>query len=123
MAGNEVDRVGIAEPYKNASSDLEEEKGSIDLVALFQTLHRGRRTVLRSTLVVFVLAIVIAFLLPVQYTSTVSFIPPNLSNSSSMSSLIAGQLSAMADGLLVVPRVCPALPVSHHPRHRGDDGP
>jgi uncharacterized protein involved in exopolysaccharide biosynthesis len=53
------------------------------------------------TLGFFALATVVAFLLPFQYTSAVSFIPPNLNNSSSMASALAGQLSALGAGDLV----------------------
>jgi len=35
----------------------------------------------------------------------------------------AGELSTMADGVLVVPALRPAVPVPHDPRHRADDRP
>ena len=99
---NGVDRMEIAEPHTKTSSDLEDEEESIDLVALFQTLHRERWTILRLTLAIFVLATVVAFLLPLRYTSTVSFIPPNLnSRGNSMATLVAGQLSSLGAGDLL----------------------
>jgi uncharacterized protein involved in exopolysaccharide biosynthesis len=101
MAESAIDRTDTAESHANTSSAVEEEESSIDLVALFQTLRSGRRTIFRVTLGFFAIATVVAFLLPFQYTSTVSFIPPNLNNSSSMASALAGQLSALGAGDLV----------------------
>jgi tyrosine-protein kinase Etk/Wzc len=101
MAESAIDRTDKAESHANASSAVEEEESSIDLVALFQALRRGTRTIFRVTLGFFALATVVAFLLPFQYTSAVSFIPPNLNNSSSMASALAGQLSALGAGDLV----------------------
>jgi uncharacterized protein involved in exopolysaccharide biosynthesis len=93
--------MGTAEPYADAPVAVEEEESSIDMFALFQELRRGRRTIFRATLGFFALATMVAFLLPFQYTSAVSFIPPSLNNSSSMASALAGQLSALGAGDLV----------------------
>lgn len=82
----------------DGSSSLEED--SIDVVALFQTVRRGKRTIFRVTIGCFVIATVVAFLLPFRYTSTVTFIPPGTS-SSSMASAVAGQLSALGAGDLL----------------------
>jgi len=101
MVESAIDRTDTAEPHANASPVVEEEESSIDLVALFQALRRGRRTIFRVTLGCFAISTLIAFVLPFQYTSTVSFIPPNLSNSTSMASALAGQLSALGAGDLV----------------------
>jgi tyrosine-protein kinase Etk/Wzc len=99
MAEIEARRVEMAEP---PAWTEEEEEGSVDLVALFQTLRRGKRTILFATLTTLVIATAVAFLLPLKYTSTVSFIPPALSGgSSSMATLVAGQLSALGAGDLV----------------------
>jgi uncharacterized protein involved in exopolysaccharide biosynthesis len=101
MAENEMDRAGIAEPYANATAAVEEEESSIDLVELFETLRQGRKVIFRVTLATFAIATAVAFLLPLSYTSNVSFIPPNLNNSSSMASALAGQLSALGGGDLL----------------------
>jgi tyrosine-protein kinase Etk/Wzc len=98
MADNVTGRAAMAEPYENVPLALEEEEDSIDLIALFQVLRRGKRTILGVTLAVFVLATAIAFLLPRRFTSTVSFIPPALSNGNSMAATLAGQLSAIGGG-------------------------
>jgi tyrosine-protein kinase Etk/Wzc len=89
--------VGAAETYAN----VEEEESSINFSALFHTLLRGRKTVAGITLVVFAVATAIAFLLPPMFTSTVSFVPPNVSSSSSIASALAGQLSALGGGDLL----------------------
>jgi uncharacterized protein involved in exopolysaccharide biosynthesis len=101
MAENAENHVGIAESCGNASPAVEEEESSIDFVALFRTLRRGKKTIFRVTLGCFAIATLIAFVLPFQYTSAVSFIPPNLNGSSSMASALAGQLSALGAGDLV----------------------
>jgi uncharacterized protein involved in exopolysaccharide biosynthesis len=101
MAENAENHVGIAESCGNASPAVEREESSIDFVALFRTLRRGKRTIFRVTLGCFAIATLIAFVLPFQYTSAVSFIPPNLNGSSSMASALAGQLSALGAGDLV----------------------
>ena len=41
MAESGIDRTDMAESHADASSAVEEEESSIDLVALFQTLRRG----------------------------------------------------------------------------------
>jgi uncharacterized protein involved in exopolysaccharide biosynthesis len=101
MAESGVDRVRALESSADVLPIAEEEEDSIDLIELFRVLHRGRRTILGMALAVFVIATAIAFLLPVAFTSTVSFIPPNLGGGSSMASMLAGQLSAMGGGELL----------------------
>jgi tyrosine-protein kinase Etk/Wzc len=101
MAENGAGRATAVEPYMDVPPAGEEEEASIDLVALFQTLIRGKKTILRIVGTAFVLAIVVAYLLPVKYTSTVSFIPPSLGGGSSMAAALAGQLSALGGGDLL----------------------
>jgi tyrosine-protein kinase Etk/Wzc len=101
MVESELDRVGAAEPYANTVPIAEEEENSIDLVELFQTLHRGRKAIFRVTLGVFAIATAVAFFLPPRYTSTVSFVPPTTNSSSSMTSAVAGQLAALGGGDLL----------------------
>jgi len=101
MAQNLVDRTEYAIPSSAAFLPSEEEESSIDLVALFILLRGGKWTIARVTFGALAIATVVAFLLPVRYTSSVSFIPPNLSNGSSMASALAGQLSALGAGDLL----------------------
>ena len=96
MAQNEVDRTDTAQ--SNASPAIEEDEDYIDLAALIQRLRRGRKTILSASLGCLALATVIAFLLPPQYTSEASFIPPNLNSNSSVASALAGQLSVLGGG-------------------------
>lgn len=95
------DRTAVADPHADAPFSAEEEQDSIDLAALYQTLHRGKRKILGTSLAVFAVATIIAFLLPFQYTSTVSFIPPSANNGGSMAAALAGQLSALGGGDLL----------------------
>jgi uncharacterized protein involved in exopolysaccharide biosynthesis len=101
MVDNGMNRVGTAESHADASSVVKEEESSIDLVALFQMLRRGKRTIFGVSFGVFAIATVYAFLLPFSYTSTASFIPPALSSGNSMASVVAGQLTAMGAGGLL----------------------
>jgi uncharacterized protein involved in exopolysaccharide biosynthesis len=77
---------------------VEEEEDFIDLASIFRALRRGKWTIVRLSVGFFVIATIVAFLLPFRYTSTVSFIPPNLSNGNSAASMVAGQLSALGAG-------------------------
>jgi tyrosine-protein kinase Etk/Wzc len=80
----------------------EADAGTVDLVRLFQRLREKKRKILGIALVSFVLSTVVAFLLPLRYTSTTSFIPPsNIGNSGSMASMVAGQLSSLGAGDLL----------------------
>ena len=96
-----MDRVGSADSYTDLPDYQEGEEGSVDVVGLVQTLLRERRFIAATTCTFFVIATAIAFLLPLRYTSTVSFIPPSLNNSNSMASALAGQLSAFGAGELI----------------------
>ncbi len=100
MAENEIDQATTVQSYSNVTQTAAEEEDSIDLIALVQILHRGRRVILGMTLATFAIATVIALILPPIYTSTVSFIPPNVSGSNSMATALAGQLSAFGAGEL-----------------------
>jgi tyrosine-protein kinase Etk/Wzc len=101
MAEEELDRAEVAEPLATASLTLEEEEDSIDFVAAFHSLRRARGTIFRVSLGCFLIASLVAFMLPSRYTSIVSFIPPSVNNSSSMASALAGQLSSLGAGDLL----------------------
>jgi uncharacterized protein involved in exopolysaccharide biosynthesis len=95
MSQEAMDRVGTTESCESPLVVEEQGEGSIDLVELLRRLWQGRRPILEVALGVLAISAAVAYLLPVKYTSTFSFIPPTLSNSSSMASLVAGQLSSM----------------------------
>lgn len=102
MAENEIDQgVATAQSYPSVIQAAAKEDDSVDLVALIQILRRGKCVILGVSLAAFAIATAIAFILPPVYTSTVSFIPPNLSSSNSMASALAGQFSALGGGELV----------------------
>jgi len=101
MTKNERDAKEGARFHPGEWSAVEEEDGSIDLVDVWQKIRRQKKTILTITVCVFSVVTAIAFLLPFSYTSTASFIPPALSGSNSMASLIAGQISTLGAGDLL----------------------
>jgi tyrosine-protein kinase Etk/Wzc len=94
MAESGIDQAETAELYTNAPPVAEDEESRIDILEIFRTLCRGRRTILATSVAILAVATIIAFVLPFQYTSTVSFIPPSSSSGGSMAAALAGQLSA-----------------------------
>ncbi len=88
-------RVGGVEHYMETGLPSNEEESLIDLVSLLHRLHRGGRTIIAATVVVFAIAAITAFLIPTRYTSKASFIPPSTSSSSS-AAVLAGQLSQLS---------------------------
>ena len=100
MAESDIDRTKTAETPANITASLEEED-SIDMVELVQTLLRGKWTIFKFTLAVTVVATAVAFLLPVRYTSETSFVPPGSTGSSTMASMVAGQLTSIGAGDLL----------------------
>jgi tyrosine-protein kinase Etk/Wzc len=103
MGLDEVDRgdaVGSC-----TSTPKQEVDDSIDLWEMFRDLLRGKRVILLASLGTALLATLISFtpfLVPIRYTSTTSFIPPNnAGNGASMASLVAGQLSSIGAGDLL----------------------
>jgi len=72
----------------------EEDRG-IDLLEIYRALRRGSRRILAVTSIALGFAVLISFLVPVRYTSTTSFIPPNLSAGGSAAAALVGQLSPL----------------------------
>jgi tyrosine-protein kinase Etk/Wzc len=101
MAKGEMHRVASEEIYTPDGPVLEEEDSGIDLVVIIDTLCRGKRTIIGASLAVLAIATAVAFMLPLRYTSSTSFIPPTLNSGNSMSSVLAGQLSALGGGDLL----------------------
>lgn len=93
----------LTEPYATAW-DLGDPDGqnSVDLLEVLRTLWAGWRVVAKVTGAVTILSIITAFVLPVRYTSTASFIPPNNSSAGgSMAAALSGQLSILGGGDLL----------------------
>jgi tyrosine-protein kinase Etk/Wzc len=101
MDQNAIDQVGTEETLAKASPAFGEEDDSINLVEMFQAFSQGKWTILKITLGIAAIATVVAFLVPVRYTSTTSFIPPSVNSTSSMASMVAGQLSSLGAGDLL----------------------
>ncbi len=93
MMNEVMEEPAAAHPYQPDVA-LQDES-SIDLGELRRTLRAGRKKVFGVSLVCTLVALAIALVLPPVYTSTTSFIPPNLGTSSAMASALAGQLSAL----------------------------
>jgi uncharacterized protein involved in exopolysaccharide biosynthesis len=91
-----MDRTTYAEPDATIASLNEEGERSVDLTALYQVLRRGRKQIAAVTAAAFAVAVLVAFILPAQYTSSVSFIPPSGGGSGAMASAILGQLPMLA---------------------------
>ncbi len=73
---------------------------SLSLGALLALLNQNRRLILMASIVGFVAATIFAFLLPVSYTATASFVPPG-GNLGSGAALLMGQAAALDEsGLL-----------------------
>ena len=96
MTGTGMDRTTYAEPEAPIASLKEEGERSVDLTALYQVLRRGKKQIALTTAAAFAIAVLVAFILPAEYTSSVSFIPPSGSSSSAMASAILGQLPMLA---------------------------
>ena len=101
MSKSAIDWTPASKPSESASMETVEDLDSVDLAEPLAKLRRGSGTIFVATLGVAAIATIVAFLLPVRYTSTVSFIPPNLNNSNTMASVLAGQLSALGGGELL----------------------
>jgi capsule polysaccharide export protein KpsE/RkpR len=78
------------------------EQDGIDVVTIVRFLVLNKAT-FRITLASFIFAVILAFSLPVRYTSSASFVPPSLSTGNAMASALAGQLAAVGAGDLLGP--------------------
>jgi uncharacterized protein involved in exopolysaccharide biosynthesis len=83
--------------YPSSMNDPDE----IYLGDIFVLVRRSWRSIGKIVLGFFVGATALAFLLPVRYTSTASFIPPTAAGGGSMAGIIAGQLASFGGGELL----------------------
>jgi len=79
---------------------ISEPSPQLNLLSLAATIRRERSTVLKITLAVLLAALLTAFLLPNQYSSVASFIPPTPTSSAGAAAL-AGQLSSLGPASLL----------------------
>jgi tyrosine-protein kinase Etk/Wzc len=99
MPTESPNRTEFAQPSSQHLPGFENEQDSISLLSILRVLKLGKRTILTATCVLFVLATIIAFVLPPQYTSVAAVIPPT--PSSNAASALAGQLSSLGAGSLL----------------------
>jgi len=78
-----------------------DDQDPVDLVELARILWESRLFVAKIATAVTILAVITAFILPVRYTSTASFVPPTNSSGSSMAAALSGQLSLLGAGDLL----------------------
>jgi uncharacterized protein involved in exopolysaccharide biosynthesis len=93
----------LTEPYATAW-DLgdPDDQNSIDLLEVLRTLWASRLLVAEIAGAITILSVIMAFVLPMRYTSTASFIPPSSSSTGgSMAAALAGQLSLLGAGDLL----------------------
>ena len=90
------------QPLDPGSQDMfpGDEMRPITLALVLQTLYRGRRIIKIATAATFLLAIVVAFLLPRVYTATATFVPPGVNNTSGLSAIM-GQVSSLGAGAIL----------------------
>jgi uncharacterized protein involved in exopolysaccharide biosynthesis len=99
MPTESPNRTEFAQPSSQHLPGFENEQDSISLLSILRVLKLGKRTILTATCVLFVLATIIAFVLPPQFTSVAAVIPPT--PSSNAASALAGQLSSLGAGSLL----------------------
>ncbi|MGE4587196.1 MAG: Wzz/FepE/Etk N-terminal domain-containing protein [Mangrovibacterium sp.] len=104
-------------PVSNTPPDDDE----IDLIALARTLWNGRKILIRSVIICFIIGLLIAFLSPKEYTSATIVVPQlgqsssNMGGLSSLAAMAGFNLSDMtnADGTLspmVYPQIISSVP-------------
>ncbi len=94
---NSAQSVVRQEAERPEEAAYRDESSGIDLLEAYGVLKRNRVTVFGIAFVFLLLTTAAAFLIPVEYASIASFIPPT-SSSNSGAAAIAGQLSALGAG-------------------------
>ena len=59
--------------HANSYNNLEED--SIDIIALLKTLWNGKKLIVKTTILFFVIGCIVALLSPVVYTAQTTFVP------------------------------------------------
>ncbi len=96
------------------------EEDEIDLIAVFQSIYQGRKTIYKSMIVCALLGIFIALVYPVSYTATATLIPEAPTSSMGKLGGLAGlagmagiDLSSMGgDGSTIAPELYPQVVIS-----------
>lgn len=84
--------------YEEHFPVIGKESGSLPFATFVQILLQGRRTILTTGLGALILATILAFLMPLNYTSSASFVPPGSSSGMSSAAAVMGQLSSLGGG-------------------------
>ena len=74
---------------------IPDDEHSVDLVEMVRTLQRGAVRILAITGTGLVLSLFVSCVLPTRYTSTASFIPPNITSGAAAATALAGQLAPL----------------------------
>lgn len=77
------------------SEPIVTEDGIVYLGDMFSLVAARWKTVVKAALGFLAAATLVAFVLPIEYTSTASFIPPAASSTGSMAAALAGQLASI----------------------------
>ena len=59
--------------HANSYNNLEED--SIDIIALLKTLWTGKKLIVKTTILFFIIGCIVALLSPVVYTAQTTFVP------------------------------------------------
>ena len=78
---------------KNSYNNLEED--SIDIIALLKTVWNGKKIIIKTTAVFFIIGCIVALLSPTVYTSETTFVPQTSDQNSSASKGL-GSLASLA---------------------------
>ena len=78
----------------NSYNNLEED--SIDIIALLKTLWMGKKLIVKTTILFFVIGCIVALLSPVVYTSQTTFVPQVSEDQMSSSKGGLGSLASLA---------------------------
>jgi LPS O-antigen subunit length determinant protein (WzzB/FepE family) len=84
----------MIENQANSYNNLEED--SIDIIALLKTLWIGKKLIVKTTILFFVIGCVVALLSPVVYTAQTTFIPQVSEDQMSSSKGSLGSLASLA---------------------------
>ena len=78
----------------NSYNNLEED--SIDIIALLKTVWNGKKIIIKTTAVFFIIGCIVALLSPVVYTAQTTFVPQVSEDQMSSSKGGLGSLASLA---------------------------
>ena len=84
----------MKENHANSYNNLEED--SIDIIALLKTLWTGKKLIVKTTILFFIIGCIVALLSPVVYTAQTTFVPQVSEDQMSSSKGGLGSLASLA---------------------------